>query len=311
MVASVPFGADEFDSLYRRLKQSGGWGAADRRGALNNITPSHVVAAAGQVRSGRSVSLSTPIETKRAPDNPDPSLHRMTGATDTNVAASGLDFAFDRLAMNIHGDADSHIDALCHVSFDAKLYNDVPAETLTAGGALELSIETAALHGIVGRGVLLDIPRLHGVPWLEPGEDVTADDLIGAERAEGVVVGPGDLLFVRVGHRQRRSELGAWDGGHARAGLHPTAVDYLAGRRIGLLAGDGNNDTAPPATPTVAFPVHVLAINALGLHLLDFLQFEELARVCEEEGRWTFLSVIAPLRLEAATGSPINPIAIF
>ena len=93
--------------------------------------------------------------------------------------------------------------------------------------------------------------------------------------------------------------------------MHPNAVEYLAARRIGLLASDGNNDTAPPVTASVAFPVHVLAINALGLHLLDFLQFEELVSVCEDEKRWTFLCVIAPLRLEAATGSPVNPIAVF
>jgi hypothetical protein len=60
----------------------------------------------------------------------------------------------------------------------------------------------------------------------------------------------------------------------------------------------------------VEFPVHVLAINALGLHLLDYLQFEDLVPLCEQAGHWTFLCVIAPLRLTTGTGSPVNPIAV-
>jgi hypothetical protein len=52
-------------------------------------------------------------------------------------------------------------------------------------------------------------------------------------------------------------------------------------------------------------------MNALGIHLLDHLQFEDRAEICEQQDRWTFLAVIAPLRLPAAAGSPINPIATF
>jgi len=216
----------------------------------------------------------------------------------------------DRLAMNIHGNADSHIDALCHVIYDGILYNGVDAHAVTAAGATELSIDVAG-HGIVGRGLLLDIPRARRVPWLEPGDHVTADDLITAEAAQEVRIEPGDLLFVRVGHRSRRRMLGPWDSAAARAGLHPVALEFLAERRIAVLGSDGNNDTAPSAAEGVDFPVHVLAINALGLHLLDWLQFDDLAAVCEELNRWSFLCVIAPLRLRAGTGSPVNPIAIF
>ena len=139
---------------------------------------------------------------------------------------------------------------------------------------------------------------------------MTADDLAAAEAAQGVRLGPGDILFVRVGHRRRRNELGPWDVAGARAGLHPAAMGFLADRRVAVLGSDGNNDAAPSATRDVAFPVHVLAINAMGLHLLDYLQFEDLLPRCEHEKRWSFLCVIAPLRLPAATGSPINPLAI-
>jgi kynurenine formamidase len=172
-----------------------------------------------------------------------------------------------------------------------------------------LSIDVAR-DGIVGRGVLLDIPRVRGVSWLEPGDHVTAADLEAAERAQHVRMRTGDLLFVRVGHRLRRDELGAWDAAQARAGLHPTTLPLLAERGIAALGSDGNNDTAPSITAGIDFPIHVLAINAMGMHLLDYLRFEELVPRCVEADRWSFLCVIAPLRLPSATGSPVNPIAI-
>jgi len=178
------------------------------------------------------------------------------------------------------------------------------------GDALHFDVPQGAANQVVGRGILLDIPRLRGLPWLEPGEHVTADDLIEAEAAQHVHVGAGDLLFVRVGHRRRRTALGPWDAATARAGLHPTALELIAERRVAVLGSDGNNDTAPSAVDGVEFPVHVLAINAMGLHLLDYLQFDDLVALCEEASRWSFLCVIAPLRLARGTGSPVNPIAI-
>ena len=211
--------------------------------------------------------------------------------------------------MNIHGNADSHVDALCHVIFDGELYNGVPADTITENGAADMPIAVAA-DGIVGRGVLIDVPRSRGVPWLEPGDHVTEADLLAAERDQGVRVGRGDIVLVRVGHRRRRTERGPWDASAARAGLHPTLLPVLAERQIAALGSDGNNDTAPSVADSVDFPVHVLAVNALGLHLMDYLQFDELALLCEREGRWSFLCVIAPLRLPTGTGSPVNPIAI-
>ena len=174
----------------------------------------------------------------------------------------------------------------------------MPADIVTADGAVELSVEVAK-DGITGRGVLLDIPRLRGVPWLEPGDHVTADDLAAAERAQQVRVGRGDLLFVRVGHRQRRSELGPWDAASQRAGLHPAAMEFIAERQVAVLGSDSNNDSAGDAADQVDFPVHVLAINALGVHLLDYLDFGELVPACEQAGRWSFLCVIAPLRLQS------------
>jgi kynurenine formamidase len=58
-------------------------------------------------------------------------------------------------------------------------------------------------------------------------------------------------------------------------------------------------------------PVHTVAIVAMGVHLLDNLDLDELADRCSTERRWEFLFVVAPLILERGTGSPVNPIAIF
>ena len=298
----------EFRSLYDRLRAQVPWGPDDRRGALNYITPAEVRAACGQVRLGRTVSLAAPVEDWATADNPDPAQHQMKEPLGAD-AGPGLAFSMDRIAMNIHGNADTHIDALCHVIFDGQLYHGVPAETVTETGAAELSIAVAA-DGIVGRGVLLDVPRSRGVPWLEPGDHVTEADLFAAERDQGVRVGQGDIVLVRVGHRRRRAERGPWDASTARAGLHPALLALAAERQIAALGSDGNNDTAPSVVDGVDFPVHVLAVNALGLHLMDYLEFNELAALCEREGRWAFLCVIAPLRLPTGTGSPVNPIAI-
>jgi kynurenine formamidase len=297
-----------FRDLYQRLRDQVPWGPADRRGALNYITQAEVLAALGEPTLGRTVSLAAPVGHWPAADNPDPAQHQMKQPLGAD-AGRGVSFNMDRIAMNVHGNADSHIDALCHVIFDRTLYNGVAADIVTAAGAAELSIGVAA-DGIVGRGVLLDVPRSRGVPWLEPGDHVTVDDLLAAERDQGVRVGRGDIALVRVGHRRRRTEQGPWDAAGARAGLHPALLPVLAERQIAVLGSDGNSDTAPSAVTGVDFPVHVLAVTALGLHLLDYLQFTELAQACEAAGRWSFLCVIAPLRLPAGTGSPVNPIAI-
>ena len=239
-------------------------------------------------------------------DNPDPCQHRMTGPTEPE-AGSSLQFALDRLALNIHGNTNSGLDALSHVLYQGTMYNGVSADKVAVSGATEYP--DVARDGIVGRGVLLDIPRVEGRRWLEPGECVTGEALAAAETAQHIAVGPGESCSW-VGHRPRRDHYGPWDAAQARAGLHPAAMQFLAERRVALFGSDGNNDTAPSVVAGVGFPVHVLAIHAMGMQLLDYLHFEALLALCEEQDRWSFMCVIAPLRLPAATGSPVNPIAI-
>ena len=298
----------EFDSLFHDVSNWDRWGAKSVRGTLNYITPDRIVAASRLVRTGTSASLSLPMDRDRRLDNPVPVQHRMTQLADDEAKAE--QFIKDFVGADYHNDGHSHLDALCHVSYLGKLFTGVPDSSATADGAA-LGDVTAVSDGIVGRGVLLDIPRLRSVPWIEPGDQVTADELVAAEQSQRVRVGPGDLLFVRLGHNRRLAELGPWDTTGAKAGLHPTTARLLSERRIAVLGSDTNSDAAPSTTEGVPFPIHVLAINAMGLFLLDYLQLDELAARCDHLDRWEFLCIVAPLRVPHGTGSPVNPIAVF
>ena len=298
--------AGEFEELFRAVSTWGRWGEDDERGTLNHLTPERVAAAARLVREGITVTLSWPLNTRPAADNPEPADHHMTlwGGDEP------LSFAKDYIGLDYHNDTHTHIDALSHVGYEGALYNDKPADEVNASGAGAGSIEVLE-DGLVGRGVLLDIPRLRDVAWLEPGEHVFRNDLEAAERVQEVAVAEGDILLVRTGHARRLTELGPWETATAKAGLHPTATTFLAERGVAVLGTDTNADTAPSSTDGVAFPIHVLTINAMGVHLLDYLWLERLLATCEQTGRWEFLFVGAPLRITAGTGSPLNPIAIF
>jgi kynurenine formamidase len=299
----------EFEHLFEEVSNWGRWGTDDERGALNLLGPDRVAAAARLVRSGQTVTLSHPLNTHEQPDNPEPAVHRMTMLNDVDIGSGSLRFAKDYVGVDYHIDTHSHIDALCHVAFRGALYNGVPSAAVTSRGATAGSVEVLG-NGLVGRGVLLDVPRVRDLAWLEPGEHVFTRDLEAAEREQGVRVGEADILLVRTGHARRLAELGPWDTTGAKAGLHPTVARLLAERRVAALGSDGNSDTAPSTTEGIGFPIHALALNAMGIHLLDYLQLEDLAGACGRAGRWEFLFVGAPLRIVGGTGSPLNPIAI-
>jgi len=302
----------EFEKLFERVCNWGRWGPDDERGTLNYVTAEHIRKAAGLVRSGRSVSMEVPINTVAGPDNPRPAVHYMVQGYDIHSDLGEPQFSTDFLASEFHGDCHTHIDALCHIAYKGKLYNGKPVSAVTSHGPLIQDI-TAYAHGIVGRGVLLDIPRLRGVKWLEPGEAVTRAELEAAEKALGVRLGEGDIFVFRTGHHRRRLELGPWNNGYdgeGKAGLHVDTILLLHERKVAAFLPDGDGETVPSNVEGIAYPIHALQIAAMGMACADSLQFEELVKVCEEEKRWEFLVVAAPLRLPRGTGSLFNPIAI-
>ncbi|HEY1595421.1 MAG TPA: cyclase family protein [Thermoleophilaceae bacterium] len=300
----------EFRALYAQVSTWDHFGETSERGALNYLTPESVVSAAELVLTGVTVTLSRPVDDERRVDNPTPADHHMTMLTDVDIGSGSLRFAKDYVGLDYHNEGHSHVDAFCHVAFDGCLYGGARAEHVTNRGA-DIGAIDLLEDGLVGRGVLLDIPRSRGVDWIEPGEYVFREDLEAAERDQRVEVRPGDILLVRTGHARRLAELGPWDTQATKSGLHPDTAPFVKERCVAALGSDGNNDAAPGAVAGVSFPMHVLALNAMGVHLLDYLQFEDLAPYCEDELRWEFLFVAAPLRIDRGTGSPLNPIAIF
>jgi kynurenine formamidase len=306
----------EFDEIYESVKNWGRWGEDDELGTLNYITPDVVRAAAGLVQSGRRATMAIPMNTVAGPDNPSPVIRHVVQGHDIDIGSSSVTFATDFVGLAFHGDCHTHMDALCHIAYKGCVYNGRPAqEVMTSQGATALDV-TSYREGLVGRGVLLDVPRFRGVKWLEPGEAVTRAELEAVEEAEDVRLGEGDILVFRTGHHRRRLELGAWDNGYPPAGegkpgLHVDTIPWMHERRIAAFLPDGDGETIPSNVEGISYPIHPLQITAMGMFASDSLQLEDVARACEEEGRFEFMVVGLPLRLPGGTGSPWNPIAIF
>ncbi|MCW7984330.1 cyclase [Streptomyces platensis subsp. clarensis] len=296
----------EFDALFAAVRTWGRWAAADR-GAWNRVTPEHVRRATALVRSGTLVPMARPWDTAPGPDNSKPALHYMSdlGDVEPPEPATHKDF----IAVDYHGKAVSHLDALSHVAYRGRLYDGRAAqECIDAGGARFGAV--SALGPLVTKGVLLDLPLVLGVGWLEPGQAVHAADLLAAERALEVTIGEGDAVLLRSGAVRRRQELGAWDTGAASAGLHVDAMPLLAERGIALLGGDGDSDVRPSPVDGLHSPVHALAVAAIGVPLLDNLDLEVLSAASAETGRYEFLLLVAPLNIPGGTGSPVTPVAV-
>jgi kynurenine formamidase len=306
----------EFERIFESVKNWGRWGDDDELGTLNYVTPEKVREAAGLVRSGRRVSLAIPIDKTAGPDNPMQATLLLVQGHDVPVDESKVRFGVDWLGMAAHGDTHTHVDALCHISYGGLTYNGRrAADVVPSTGATAQDI-TAYATGVVGRGVLLDIPRLRGVEWLEPGEAVTRAELEACVRAEGVRLGEGDILVLRTGHHARRLALGAWDNGpppagEGKAGIHVDAIPWMHELSLAAFLPDGDGETVPSVVDGITYPIHPLQVVAMGMLVSDSLQFEDLAVACREEGRDDFMVVGLPLRLPGGTGSPWNPIAIF
>lgn len=300
------------DRVFEETRNWGRWGQDDERGALNLITDAKRAAAAALVRDGVAVSCARDFAVEPAVDNPHPALHMMTQAgDDCTAAAEGFESTTDFIGIAFHGMATTHLDALCHVAVGGKLYNGIDVTEVKSTGALRNDV-MAAQDGIVGRGVLLDIPRQRGVDWLELDVTLGPDDLEAAEQAQGVRVEEGDILLVSTGRDARRRQHGPWVPMDGMAGLGPTCVPWLHERGVAVLGGDGVSDALPGMGVEDWFvPIHQLCLAGMGVHLLDNLLLEDLSVACAARERWEFFFIASPLRVQGGTGSPVNPVALF
>lgn len=300
----------ELKALFEQVSNWGRWGPEDERGTLNHIGGRQVARGASLVREGRTVSLSRNFPTAPGPENPWPAQHHMVIAGDDPCVPGmdGLETVTDYIGIAFHGMASSHMDALCHVFAQGRMFNGHPASDVKSTGARRNTV-MAAKDGIVGRGVLLDVPKALGEPFCDPSRMVTAEELERVEAAQGVRVETGDLVMIRLGRDVRRARF----ADQIVPGLDPRVAAWLHAREAAVLGGDGVHDPIPPnqVHRDWAMPIHMLALAGMGLPLLDNLDLEPVAAVCAELGRWEFQLVVAPLRIEGGTGSPLNPIAIF
>lgn len=295
--------AQTIDAWATELSNAGRWGEDDELGTLNLITPAVRVAAAKLVTEGVSVSMAHPLLTARSADNWMPFEHRMQATPET---AGG--WATDTWSLMFHGFAHSHIDALCHLAHKGKYYNGFPMSETTDEGCKNLAVTNIG-NGIFTRGVLMDIPRLKGKAWLDPGEAVMVADLEAWEKQAGIKVGSGDAILLHTGRWLRRAEEGPTQG--AYAGFHASTVPWLKARDVAVVGTDGGLDVYPSGIPGTGAPVHALVLTALGMPILDVMDLTEVSAAAAQRKRWTFLLTAAPLRVPNGTGSAINAIATF
>ena len=293
--------AAQYEQWKTDLSNWGRWDDDDEIGALNLITPAKRLEAVGVVRDGFTVSLAGDANTVEAVDNPYPYEHEM------------VSISSDRIAVQYHGIQHTHIDALAHINDDGVFFNGYAPDpdAVLENGHDQYSIHNLK-HGIVTRGVLMDIARLKGVPWLEPGTPIYIEDLEEWEEQAGVRVSSGDALFIRTGVWPLREAEGPWLRGRrpggSQAGLHPSVIPWLKQRDIALLGSDHPTYVSPSDLPGA---VHDFALMYLGVHMFDNCNLEALAEAAAERNRWEFLLMAAPLPIRGGTGSPLNPIAVF
>jgi kynurenine formamidase len=297
---SRPVSAAQFERWKTELSNWGRWGADDQIGALNLITPAKRRQAFALVKEGFSVSLASDVDTERAVDNPNPYEHTM------------LAIGNDRLGVAYHGIAHTHLDSLAHIHDDGRFYNGYTpqqAVVMKDGGHAKNSIHNLK-NGVFTRGVLIDVPRLKGVPYLEPGTPIYVEDLEAWEKKAGVKVSAGDALFIRTGVWARRRAAGPWVRGRAgrAAGLDTSVVPWLKQRDVALLGSDHPQGVSPSDPPG---GLHDFALVILGVHLFDNCDLEALAEAAAARNRWEFLLSAAPLPIRGGTGSPLNPVAVF
>ena len=291
---------EQYEQWKKDLSNWGRWGKDDEIGTVNLITPAKRKQAASLVKEGFSVSLAGDPDTEKAIDNPSPYEHVMQG------------IGADRWGVAYHGVTHTHLDALAHINDNGVFYNGYkpdPEEVKKANRHFKNSIHNLK-NGIFTRGVLIDIPRLKGVPYLEQGTPIYVEDLEAWEKRAGVKVGPGDALFVRTGVWARRKALGPYARGrNARdAGLDPSVVPWLKKRDIAIMGSDHPQYVSPSA---ITAATHDFSLLYLGIHLLDNCDLEALGDAAAARKRWDFLLTMAPIPVVGGTGSPINPIATF
>lgn len=302
---SITMTQRQFDQLFDELSNWGRWGKDDQRGTLNLITAETTRKATGLVMLGKSVSLALDLDKKKSAHNTHPFEHSAEAHAYGNQS-----IVSDKYTVEYHGAGHSHLDALSHIFHKGKAYNGFTADSLTSDGSNKLDIRLMK-DGIVTRGVLVDMPWFWDVDFLDYDASIKISDLEKWEAKTGITIRSGDVLLVRTGRWDRDRKHGSKHLVEGAAGLHVSVVKWLKEREVAALGADGGNDALPSGVEGEHAPVHALTLVSLGMPLMDNLDLDDLAKEALNQGRWEFLFVAAPMRVQGGTGSPINPLAVF
>jgi kynurenine formamidase len=262
------------------------------------------------------VSLAREIRWEGSVDVPSPPVHFMLEsgegwASGDKVSARANAAAIDYIGMVFHGVAITHVDSLAHFFWKGKTYNGKPAHLVSTSLGATVCAVTAAKQGLIGRGVLVDVPMVRGVDWLERGEGVMPEDILAAEQRCGFRVEEGDILLIRTGQLHRRNVEGPVDRSAGSTACQAACLPLFHERGVAVMGSDTGNDVSPAQYQTVTQPIHQVGITAMGLWILDNANLEDVAEACRQRNRWEFMVSIGPLPLHNTTGSPVNPIAVF
>jgi len=298
---------EEFGRLAEKVSNWGRWGADDQLGALNFITPAIVRRALAQAEAGDTVHCGGPI----------PGMER------ENLAAASLTLSFggtpawqsvdDRLTLEIHGrPGQTHLDALAHIAYRGRGYNDRAFPSSPTNRMPFNGIESVR-KGVVGRGVLIDLPRALGKTWLAPEDVLSPDQFSRLLVEQNIKLRSGDILYIRHGTAfakptaSSRSEAPLAVTG----GLSIACAEIIHKAEPALIATDGGLDIVRPQVQRNPIPWHVLCIAMMGVRLIDGAHLENLAQACSRHRKSDFLTIIAPIEIVGGTASPVNPICIF
>ena len=291
---------EEFERWMKELTNWGRWGKDDQLGTANLFTAEKRKQALGLARLGTNVSLGHDVVDAKGSDGAFPFSLNMLFRDDRRLVR-------DRIDIDYHGGFFTHFDALCHVVYEGKIYNGLDFNSIvTDDGCSKMGI-TGLKAGVITRGVLIDLPRLKGVPYLTPGTRIYRQDIEAWEKQAGVKVGSGDVLLVRNGRWTRRAQLNS----EGNVGFDASFLPFLKDRDVAILGSDTAHevtDNIPGLNVTV---IHKFTVVARGMNLLDNVDLDAVAETAARLKRWEFMVVISPLRVPKGTGSPINPIAVF
>jgi kynurenine formamidase len=318
VVASGPIAAEDADSkarpkvtksdvdgMMKSLSNWGRWGADDQLGTLNLITTAKRKAAAALVRDGVTISLAHDASTTA--NGGSPVFGRKMIALPQDMDFTG---ASDEFRVAYHGFTETHMDSLCHMAYKGRMYNGFSQKEVTERGAAKLSVVNAK-QGIFTRCVLMDIPKLLEMRFLEGGQAIYPAHLEAWEQAAGFKVESGDVVLIRTGRWARSKVESDEKIAKSFAGLHASCLPWLKARDVAVVGSDLALDVMPSGVDGVEFPVHSVVLVAMGTPILDNCDLEAVSEAAAARKRWTFLLTVGPLAVPGGTGSPVNPLATF